>query len=280
MRMREYIRKITSIFLVFVMLTMSMPLEVIKNSFSGSFISNAATATQMTQNITTKEREKVFVTTEVAQEYKATGEVQEFVAPYTGTYIFECWGSASWKDGYTKDGIRHESASGNGAYVKASYHLEAGQILYIYVGSGTASGWREDNYIPYSFNGGGGTAKINGIVQADQDDASHKSDENKWAQPTGGGATDIRTARASDSGDWESTLSSRILVAAGGGAGGWNGDTDKSLGRGEPIDGSGEPQSNGIIGYGSQYTNDYGYGGGGGGYYRRYSRKSWNQLYQ
>lgn len=58
--------------------------------------------------------------------YQYTGNSQIFVAPGTGWYKIECWGSS---------GVGNYR--GNGAYTAGIIHLVKGQILYIYCGGNT-----------------------------------------------------------------------------------------------------------------------------------------------
>ena len=122
--------------------------------------------------------------------FSYTGSYQTFEVPVDGTYKIELWGAGSYSSSYKRS---------YGAYVAGTISLTKGTNLYVYVGqrgiqtkNGAASegGWN-----------GGGTKK--------------------GAVCTGGGATDIRLV----SGNWNSNLDSRIIVAAGaGGCGSTPGD--------------------------------------------------------
>lgn len=68
------------------------------------------------------------------------GDKQEFIAPKTGYYQFECWGAK---------GGSYSAVGGNGAYTSGNIYLEKGQKLYVYVGQ--AGG----NLITKTYNGGG-----------------------------------------------------------------------------------------------------------------------------
>ena len=110
--------------------------------------------------------------------YNFENTYQTFKAPHTGSYKVELWGA---KGGYT--------ASALGGYVSGIVNLEKNTSLYVYVGE------RKTSVNSESFNGGQGSSK----------------------GPPGGGATDIRLIPNVSWKD-DSSLNSRIMVAAGGGA--------------------------------------------------------------
>lgn len=190
-----------------------------------------------------------------------TGEVQEFVVPYTGTYKLEVAGGG---------GTSEPGYSTKGSYAKGTVDLTEGTVLYIYVGG------RET-----TFNGGGtggGTTK------------------NPWAETVqstnGSGATDIRLIQSTAEDGWsgDTSLSSRIITAGGGGGArkcvgrSFNGatplnkcfDSTTQMYGAYGIDGE---MSNGVLGKGSNDvygtsvltdSQDMGWsvsGGGGGGWY-------------
>jgi hypothetical protein len=112
----------------------------------------------------------------VTYNFAYTGNYQTFTAPRKGVYNFETWGPSA-----------SGSYAGLGGYSKGTYLLNAGQIIYIYVGG------------QYGFNGGGtSTGNGGGNVTT-----------------YGGGATDIRVGGMA--------LSNRVIVAGGGGGGTYNG---------------------------------------------------------
>ena len=122
----------------------------------------------------------------VDNSYEYTGNYETFTAPYTGFYQVQLWGS----QGGQADG----TAGGKGAYTQGTIKLTRGETIYVYVGqfiNGTSN--------TYGFNGGG------------RGSYSSHSEYNG----NGGGATDVRLV----SGEWdnETSLASRIMVAAGGG---------------------------------------------------------------
>jgi len=154
------------------------------------------------------------------------------------------------KDGYYKIELWGAQGGGprgaNGAYTSGEIYLTAGTNLYVYIG-------QYNNVINgTTFNGGAGTGGY-----------------------PGGGATDIRLI----SGDWRNanSLRSRIMVAAGGGAGGDSGaDTGYPGIGGMLIGNSGEVATGGKQTTGGTQQNSYGNGGfgtagsgcgGGSGYY-------------
>ena len=112
--------------------------------------------------------------------YSYTGNVQTFTSICSGTYKFESWGAS----GYSLNAY-----IGYGAYTSGNINLNENQKIYVYVGG--AGSTATSGIIPGGYNGGGSSAGY--------------SDNN---QGSGGGATDFRL---------DSTVNSRIMVAAGGG---------------------------------------------------------------
>lgn len=88
-----------------------------------------------------------------------TGDVQEFVVPYSGTYELQVWGA---QGGYRSN----SSMGGKGGYAKGEINLEQGEKIFVYVG-GTG-------------NIGNGTGGYNG------------GGPRGGGLPGGGGATDMR----------------------------------------------------------------------------------------
>ena len=120
--------------------------------------------------------------------FEYTGSAQEFIAPYDGVYVFRCVGA---RGGYRNNSI---SYAGYGADVSAKIDMPKGGKVYIYCGeNGNQSTART------TFNGGG---------------------KGSTTYQNGGGATDIRTSKGIADTEWDDpgSLSSRILVAAGGGS--------------------------------------------------------------
>lgn len=136
--------------------------------------------------------------------YDFTGSVQEFTVPFTAIYKVELWGAHGGNNGATQ---------GKGAYTSGEIVLNAGEKLYIYVGSaGNATRPSVSEYKAGGYNGGGYT---NGQSCCDR------------TYGTGGGATDVRLV----GGEWNDaeSLASRIMVAGGGG-GGFNGGSGGAAG--------------------------------------------------
>lgn len=117
--------------------------------------------------------------------YSYTGAVQTFTVPVTGYYMVELWGAKG-----------ANTATGFGAYTSGYIYLIKNSVYYIYVGGAATAGCLT--------NAGGG---YNGGANAGTVGCSR----------AGGGATDIRLI----GGAWNDAngLKSRIMVAAGGGAG-------------------------------------------------------------
>ncbi len=132
--------------------------------------------------------------------YNYSGGYQEFIAPYSGMYRFECWGA---RGGKTRLDGSLGGSPGKGGYAKGEILLKKGEKYYVYVGQqGTDAVVKKDSAA--TWNGGGlGTW-------------DHSDNE---ASGAGGGATDIRLV----SGNWNETqsLASRIIVAGGGGGASW-----------------------------------------------------------
>ena len=193
-------------------------------------------------------------------EYDYTGEQEEYIAPYTGTYKIEVWGAQG--GGYI---------GGNGSYSSGEISLEKGQVLYINVGG------QGENFTG-GYNGGGFGGEGSGQYGYG-----------------GGGATHV----AFSSGELKqlsSNLSSVIIVAGGGGgdggSGGENPDSPGGSGGGyiansgydgynrsySGYNGTGATSSSagyavkcgssGAFGVGADFCNSgYGGAGGGGGYF-------------
>lgn len=121
-------------------------------------------------------------------DFSYTGNVQEFVAPETGTYVIELWGASGGEfNGFSK--------AGHGAYTSGKLLLDKDSIIYLYIGG---EGESKDNLTNNGgYNGGGYSGNYSGTYSSG-----------------GGGATDVRTVN----GLWNSfdSLKSRIMVAAGG----------------------------------------------------------------
>ncbi len=124
--------------------------------------------------------------------YDYTGNEQIFIVPETGRYKIELWGA---------QGGSNKAQGGLGGYTSGIINLSEKEVLYIYVGGEgetTSPGGTEQ--IAGGYNGGG---SVLGQAYRDRQFGS------------GGGATDVRLVN----GPWNefNSLTSRIMVAAGGG---------------------------------------------------------------
>ncbi|MBQ1703957.1 MAG: hypothetical protein II021_05725, partial [Oscillospiraceae bacterium] len=107
--------------------------------------------------------------------YPYTGYTQTFTAPITGDYFMQAWGADG---GDATVYMIWARKGGKGAYTSGTIHLEAGQMIYVYVGGAGQTGFRQRNaYSRGGWNGGGNGAN------------SYDGDEGSGA---GGGATDFR----------------------------------------------------------------------------------------
>ena len=233
-----------SVMLYSILALISMIVMLILLTMAGSRKNNSNLIDNIKEDLNTASYNKL-------QTFEYTGGVQTFTVNKNGYYQIELWGASG----------AGSANSGKGAYTKGYIKLNAGDVLYFYVGqqgqeNGTAT-----------FNGGGEGAVTNGVRKA-----------------SGGGATDVRLKN----GVWNDipSLQSRIMVAAGGGSGdfynsGSAGGTliggNGAIQNGGAIPGSGGTQilggtNGGAFGRGGAGTNTYtnncslAYGGGGGYY--------------
>ena len=137
--------------------------------------------------------------------YDYTGDVQEFVSPCDGIYTVETWGASG---GISNSYPTNDVGQGKGAYTKGNINLISKTNIYIYVGKkGISTSY---NYLTreYDFNGGGYPDVRPFDTYGDN-------------LSSGGGATDIRIIN----GKWNdfNSLKSRIMVAAGGAGGSYDG---------------------------------------------------------
>ena len=137
-----------------------------------------------------------------------TGGVQTYIVPVNGYYKVEAWGA----QGGDITGIPYNSSNvvrgnnltyygGKGAYTYGEIYLEKGTNLYIQVGGA-----------PNKVNT---TMSTNGTITGGYNGGASIIDGQQQFGSPGGGATDIRLSN----GTWndDSSLKSRIMVAAGGG---------------------------------------------------------------
>jgi hypothetical protein len=132
-----------------------------------------------------------FLTDQIC-DYAYTGNVQTFTVSLTGDYQIELWG-ASGGQGKVNNGFN--ANVGLGAYTSGTIHLTAGQTFNIYV-AGQGANTTYGNNQPKAAGG------YNGGGSGGRDTLDNEGGGG------GGGATDIRL---------DTTLHSRIMVAAGGG---------------------------------------------------------------
>ena len=136
------------------------------------------------------------INAEITKTYDYTGEYQTFTATFSGYYKIELWGAQGGTYNIASPG-------GNGAYTSGEIYLNAGDILYVYVG-GQGSTTNQGKKLDGGWNGGG--------LAFGQSSLSSRY----WG--SGGGATDIRIEVGDNKKDWSNfeSLKSRIMVAAGG----------------------------------------------------------------
>ena len=123
------------------------------------------------------------------ENYKYTGDVQEFIAPYTGLYKLQTWGA---------QGGNYENVGGYGAYSVGIVQLKRNDKLYINVG-----GQPEAKSIQGGYNGGGNGGDFGGQKGSG-----------------GGGATHISTKDGLLS-THSNDLNSLLIVSGGGSGGGY-----------------------------------------------------------
>lgn len=173
----------------------------------------------------------------LVQKFNYTGSVQTFTVPTTGNYRLELWGAQGGRIG------SDDSTGGRGAYVKGTYNVTKGTVLYLYVGGkGGDSGTSIDGYNSLNnnggWNGGGNGSGSRG--------------------PGGGGATDVRTTN-------NTTYANRLLVAGGGG-GGFTSTNDVHAGYTTNIISGAIGQNGGTSWHGTNNNWPSDNAGGGGGY--------------
>ena len=134
-----------------------------------------------------------------------TGEEQTFVAPVSGTYKLETWGSQG-ADTYSNINGIMSKIGGSGGYSSGYINFNIGNRLYVYVGQGGTStneasiNLTENCLAPETFNGGGSAFVANCVDSAG----------------SGGGATHIATKSGLLS-TLENSKKDIIIVSSGGG---------------------------------------------------------------
>src|SRR5574344_73516 len=126
-----------------------------------------------------------------------TGAEQAFTSECSGYYKVELWGASGASYNSTYHG-------GNGGYTSGIINFTKNSINYLYVGG---QGTKANVIKSGGYNGGANNPSVT-------------VNYSLWSIFSGGGATDLRLT----GGTWSDTesLSSRIMVAGGGGAGGYN----------------------------------------------------------
>ena len=141
------------------------------------------------------------INAEITKTYDYTGEYQTFKAVFSGYYKIELWGAQGGS--YSSSVV-----GGLGSYTSGEIYLDAGEILYVYIGGQgkNPSGLGPD----YTGGTGGWNGGGDGIRNA--------GNNANIAAEGGGGATDIRLIGTSDKKNWDEfdSLKTRIMVAAGG----------------------------------------------------------------
>lgn len=143
--------------------------------------------------------------------YDYTGNVQEFIAPYTGTYKLETWGAQGGTDphGAFNSSDNYGYHGGYGAYSTGSIKLEKGTKLYVFVGEQGYGGKTEKTGEWVGSYPNGGATIVN------------TKDSNAIAFSSGGGSTHIALKNKKIS-ELESEKDSIIIVSgAGGGTSNW-----------------------------------------------------------
>jgi hypothetical protein len=168
------------------------------------------------------------------------GKVQTWTVPKTGIYKIEVWGAGG-------------NGGGFGGYISGDIALPAGKTLYIYVGK-QGTGMHNGAAVSGGWNGGGN---------------SGGSNQGGNSGGGGGGATDVRTKKASGADTvWndETSLKTRIIMAGGGGGGSYAKDvtfTQGNGGLGKAAGGEGKSSNGNKAAGGSTESGTPGAGGNG-----------------
>lgn len=196
-------------------------------------------------------------------DFSYTGNVQSFTVPTTGIYKLEVWGAQG--GGVSGDFPDNQTSysGGKGAYVVGYKVLNAGDTLYVCIGSKPSNVTKNDIW-DYNWSKGGGYncgGSGGGRVAA----ADDPPDLMYRAMGAGGGATHM--ALNSNRGVLSnySSNANELLVVAGGGSGAYKHfyDSTHVSGRGNGNDSGG---GGGSFGQGSSWSDSILRGGGGGGY--------------
>ena len=143
--------------------------------------------------------------TSLVYDFDYTGEVETFVAPYTGSYKLEVWGA----QGGTAEGETHydgylSNRGGYGGYAVGTVELTKGEELYIVVGEQGKWGYPTQTILG-GYNGGGSV-----LLKGD-------TNSNRYVSG-GGGATHIAiNNNLGELKNYENNQEDILLVAGGGG---------------------------------------------------------------
>ncbi|MDV3120836.1 fimbrillin family protein [Segatella copri] len=93
----------------------------------------------------------------LARVYTCTQSVEEFTAPYTGTYKLQCWGAQGGSVQLSHETGKPFAGGGKGGYSYGDANLTEGKVLYVYVGGTPAPQTKmtSDCYLEGGYNGGG-----------------------------------------------------------------------------------------------------------------------------
>ncbi len=189
------------------------------------------------------------------------GDVQTYNASAPGVYKIELWGAQGGK-------CNNSDKGGKGAYTAGYINIRNSTQLYVYVGGkGTSTAGPYSNSVTTQLISGGYNG--GGSARGPQPNLNSENTRRFWG--SGGGATDVRLV----GGNWDNSesLSSRIMVAAGGGGCYYDNGTVYTGGVGGDLNGGLQSRKITTLTYGSACT-----GGSqttGGGYTT--SSNTWNQ---
>ena len=146
-------------------------------------------------------------------EYSYTGDVQEFVTPYTGIYKIEVYGAAGG-DEVSNGYYGRNALGGRGGYSSGYIALDREQKLYVYVGGKGENVSNQTINQKGGYNGGAGGYSYSDTTT---DDEWTEIENNTIYIAPGGGATHIATVKRGTLNTYSSNKSDIIMVAGGGG---------------------------------------------------------------
>lgn len=154
----------------------------------------------------------------LARVYTCTQSVEEFTAPYTGTYKLQCWGAQGGSVQLSYETGKPFAGGGKGGYSYGDANLTEGKVLYVYVGGTPAPQTKmtSDCYLEGGYNGGGhafwwqddninngaggGATHIASVTGLLSKLSQNKNDIYMVAGAGGGSATDGRTSGTQNGG--------------------------------------------------------------------------------